>query len=243
MTLGGQESGGIDNRSWRNRSGFVSGGLVRGTDFHFHTTSGLATATRIATAIWFAAALVAAAGLASLATEDTVEQVQLLLTTALRRATNVASTTGINDFASTTGIYVAALVRATAFAASLEQVQQRSTAALVSATLRRATIVASTTGIDDFASATTIYVAALVGASGFAIVRSEQIQQWPSAALLSASTLRGATIVATTTWVDFTTTAGFTTSGLFTAAAIIRSEHSVEQVESEALCTQAEAQY
>jgi hypothetical protein len=235
MTLCGQESRRIDNRSRRNRSGFVGRGRTRNATLHLHPASGFATASRL-TAIH-----VAAAGLAALATEDAVKQIQLLLAAALRSATVVASATGIHDFTSTTGIDVAALVSATALAASLEQVQQRSTA-LLGAALGRATVVASTTGINNFASATRIDIAALVCATRAALVRFEQVQQW-SAALLAA-TLRGASVVASATGINnFATTAGFTTSGLFTAAAIIRSEHSVEQVESEALCTQAEAQY
>jgi hypothetical protein len=115
--------------------------------------------------------------------------------------------------------------------------------ALLGATHGSATVVASTTGINDFASATGINVAALVCATRTALVRFEQVQQWPAAALLAA-TFGGASVVASTSGInDFATTTGFTTSGLFTAAAIIRSEHSVEQVESEALCTQAKAQY
>jgi hypothetical protein len=220
----------------------------------FATASGLSTAT--------AATLFAAA-----ATEDAIQQgdaATLLydalggaaVATIVATASGLSATAGVLGFATASGLGATAGIRTTGVTRLLfavmttEQVQQRATALLGSATtgvittfVATASGLSATTGICTTGICTT-GIATTVAAALLAFVAStQQIQQRCLAAFrLAGHALRIASSItaAAGAWIR---TGCVTTAGLVAAAVVVCSEHSVEQIHPEALGAEAEAEH
>lgn len=244
--LGGQKCGRIDNRS--GRSGLFGRRLLRGCRrggrSGLDTTAGLVTAAGLATIVTTTARLGATILVAAFA-EDPVKQGNAAAFLArLGGTTRVAATARLTTagrlatiVATTTGLRTAALLLALA----TQHVQQRRAAALL-AWLGGTARVATATGLATIVATTARLVAATFRAALAAVEQPNALQFADTASnrvddrRVTTSTLRGATVASV-----FNSAAGicgFTAADSTAASVIVHSEHSVEQVEPEALGTQ-----
>ena len=177
------------------------------------------------------------------ATEDAIQQrtaaALLAAATTLAVATVVATARWINT---TTGIRIAATgVIVATFVAGMaaEEVQQGPAAALLTATvaLACATIITTTGRVDPATGICRALVRAAIAGLLAARSAAQKIQQWSSAVLGAATALGRATVVMAATGSGIHIR--LATAGLRGTAVVVHTEHSVEQVESEALGAQA----
>jgi hypothetical protein len=260
-----QERGGIDYGSrphfflLRSCFGRFSSGSSRAS---FTTTSGFATATRIAGLLATASRLTAAL-LALAATEDAVQQgdAATLLYDTLRGTPAIASvltatgglsaTTRIASLLAPTGRLSAARgIRATtvtdAFLAlvATEQVQQRGPAALLDNASIVARLFATATRIRSrLATAsrigTSLVAATIAGALLADRATTQQVEQRRLAALRPARNCLHITSGLAAAAGSRIRTRRITAADLVRAAAVVVTEHSVEQIPTEALGAEA----
>jgi hypothetical protein len=257
LSLGGSSLFGFGTGAFATARGLAAASRLT-------AAGGLSATARIgAAAILFLAAALA---------EDAVKQTDAAaLLAALRLAAGVFATASglgatarISRFATASGLGTAARICTAVVTAFLlvvnaaEQVQQRVTAALLAAAGRVASVFATASGlgttarISRFATASGLGTTARISASGFAAIiavlpalaAAEEVQQRCSAALgLAGHALHFAASRLAATAGSWIRTRCVTTGRFVTAPVVIRSEHSVEQIQSEALGAEAEAEH